>query len=146
MSLNTPDTLLNFTSPRFTLISMTGTFPASILSSLHSLRPKHAKRAEQIAAAAKGAQIPYPDQTGPTRYAPAPKQPGSTITAKTATPLFPSSSVKIATTFLPIAEVETTVSVPAEMTATSMENQVSSSRSWNTAFDGSTLCTMHADC
>ncbi|KAL1958096.1 hypothetical protein VTO42DRAFT_5136 [Malbranchea cinnamomea] len=127
------DVPLVINSGRFTLTDMTGAFSATVAAALQSISttttdgPSSSSsdvlaRRQAAGAVALSAQIPYADQTGPTRYAPMPKQPGTKITLKSAEPLFPTSSYEIATTFLPTPTVETTVSQPAQLTATSMEN------------------------
>ncbi|KAL9034569.1 MAG: hypothetical protein Q9214_006988 [Letrouitia sp. 1 TL-2023] len=52
--------------------------------------------------------VPYTLQTGLIRYAPMQKPPGTHITAKTASRKYPTSSVRIATTFLPTPSQTTT--------------------------------------
>ncbi|KFY63025.1 hypothetical protein V496_04297 [Pseudogymnoascus sp. VKM F-4515 (FW-2607)] len=53
--------------------------------------------------------IPYSQQKGDTRYAPMQPKPPKAITATALKPLWPTSAVKIATTFLPAATVVTTI-------------------------------------
>ncbi|OAL75012.1 hypothetical protein A7D00_0610 [Trichophyton violaceum] len=66
--------------------------------------------------------VPYPEQTGLTRYAPAPKQPPKKIVKREPTPQFPPSPYKIATTFLAPPTVKTTVSASVTLTAEAHEN------------------------
>ncbi|KFY17760.1 hypothetical protein V492_00428 [Pseudogymnoascus sp. VKM F-4246] len=56
--------------------------------------------------------IPFDQQKGDTRYAPMQPKPGKKITATGLKPLWPTSSVKIATTFLPPATIATTITQP----------------------------------
>jgi hypothetical protein len=72
--------------------------------------------------------VEYTLQTGPTRYASMQPQPPTKITAKTAKPLHPTSSVKIATTFLPIANAQTTVTQSQTHKVISIENTVCGSK------------------
>ncbi|EFE33323.1 uncharacterized protein ARB_07683 [Trichophyton benhamiae CBS 112371] len=69
--------------------------------------------------------VPYPEQTGLTRYAPVPKQPPKKIVKRSATPQFPTSPYKVATTFLPPPTVRTTISASVTLTAEAHENTVS---------------------
>ncbi|KAI9373145.1 hypothetical protein BJX61DRAFT_400335 [Aspergillus egyptiacus] len=66
--------------------------------------------------------VPYPSQTGPTRYAPLAKKPGTAIATAAPTPQFPASSYKIATEYLAPATVETTLSASETASATMIEN------------------------
>lgn len=68
--------------------------------------------------------VPYSEQTGATRYAPMPKHPDTTITAKTRKRQFPTSPYRIATTLLPPATVLETVYATQTFTTTSIENSV----------------------
>jgi hypothetical protein len=69
--------------------------------------------------------VPYQDQlTGLTRYAPAAKHPGTTITAKSRTRQFPTSSYSVATTYLSEPTVEVTVTATATFSTSSIENTV----------------------
>ncbi|KFZ09468.1 hypothetical protein V502_08747 [Pseudogymnoascus sp. VKM F-4520 (FW-2644)] len=61
--------------------------------------------------------IPYDQQKGDTRYAPMQPKPPKAITATKVTPLWPTSAVKIATTFLPAATIVTTITQPPTGTA-----------------------------
>lgn len=137
-------------SPHFTLTSMTGTFSPNLLHGAHSLAPTSASseieelrirqagglepgveglgvRARVGARDVDGANpftIPYQLQTGLTRYAPMAKKPGTSITAKTATPQYPTSSYEIATTYLPQPTVQVTISAPVTYSTSSIENTV----------------------
>jgi len=53
--------------------------------------------------------IPYNQQIGNTKYAPMQPVPPTKITATNTSPLWPTSGVTIATTFLPVATIVTTL-------------------------------------
>lgn len=76
------------------------------------------------AVGAKGYTVPYHLQTGPTRYAPMAKKPGTRVTAKTATPQYPTSDYEVATAYLPPATVEVTLSASQTYSTSSIENTV----------------------
>lgn len=127
---STGGTMINF-SPRFTLSGMTGNFPAAALEGLPATSTKARSSINQVAsnnaAAAPGDDsfdVPYNEQTGPTRYAPMMAHPPTAITKKNTEPLFPTSSVVIATTFLPIATVATTITQSNTYSVSQMENTV----------------------
>ncbi|KAI9036593.1 putative beta-1,6-glucan biosynthesis protein (Knh1) [Aspergillus affinis] len=69
--------------------------------------------------------IPYHLQTGPTRYAPMAKKPGSTIPEKSPTPQFPTSSYSVATTYLAAPTVQATISATRTYSVVSIENTAS---------------------
>lgn len=71
--------------------------------------------------------IAYTMQTGPTRYAPMQPVPPKTVTAKNTKPLYPASSVVIATTFLPIPSIQTTITQSQTFSVSSGVNTVSCS-------------------
>jgi hypothetical protein len=62
--------------------------------------------------------------TGLTKYAPMQPKPGSTITATNTAPLFPPSLFTVATTFLPIPSIVTTITQAITYSTSSMENTV----------------------
>lgn len=68
--------------------------------------------------------IPYGEQTGPTRYAPMPKRAGSTIADKSPTPQYPPFPFSIATTYLPPPTVQYTDTAYLTWTTHSIENTV----------------------
>lgn len=121
-------------SDRFTLNGMTGTFPASIESDLNSIsgssgpRPVNVqvdeRQAVQDAVGAGPYAIPYGQQTGLTRYAPMQKVPGTKITATNTAPLYPPSSVKLATTYLPNPTIVTTFTETQTFVVASHPNTV----------------------
>ena len=133
-------TVTNY-SPRFTLSGMTGTFPANVLAGLktvsgtagpatvNSVAQSNQNPAAGAGAAAGGPaaslySIPYPDQTGLTRYAPMPPQPVTSITMNKPTPQWPTSAVQYAQTNLPTPSVVTTITATVTFSVSSMENTV----------------------
>ncbi len=125
--------VINYSS-RFTLTGMTGTFTADVTTALGTVTGTTGPPTQLIAAAggaadasAAGGQfgIPYNQQTGLTRYAPMQPLPPHTITEQNTSPLWPTSSVSIATTFLPIPSIQTTVTQNPTYAFTSHENTVS---------------------
>lgn len=130
-------TVTNF-SNRFTLTGMVGTFPAAVLESNKAIAgtagpPTVKALAGQPAAGGAGAVdqgawgTPYDEQVGPTRYAPMQPVPPTKITATNTEPLWPTSSVPIATTFLPVlgTAIVTTQTQPQTFKANSHANTVS---------------------
>ena len=116
---------------------MTGTFPASVTSGLSGLsgtsgpatendyNAAGANGAADGGPVAAGATVTYTLQTGPIRYAPMQGKPGAKITAKSASPRYPSSSVSIAKTWLPTPVAVTTHTVSATYSTSSHANTVS---------------------
>jgi hypothetical protein len=131
--------MINF-SPRFSLTGMTGTFSAVVQDGLPAKSTKARASINQVAeegaAAPAGGDfaVPYNEQTGPTRYAPMMSRPPTAITKKDTKPLFPTSSVSIATTFLPVADVATTLTQSNTYSVSQVENTVRArckiQRSW----------------
>lgn len=124
--------VINYSS-RFTLAAMTGVFGSDIASALAAVTgtagpaDPPAAAAPVPAAANPGSDqfaIPYNEQTGNVRYAPMQPLPPSSITAQNTSPLWPTSSVVIATTFLPIPTVTTTYTQAATWAFTSHPNTV----------------------
>ncbi|MCJ1299011.1 hypothetical protein MMC08_001802 [Hypocenomyce scalaris] len=117
-------------SPRFSIAGMTGTFPANVIAGIATISGTAGPATEnnvaqnQAAAGTQGGEftVPYTLQTGLTRYAPMQPQPPTKITAQSATPQFPTSSVVIATTWLPSASEVTTFTQTATYSVSSMEN------------------------
>lgn len=123
-------------SDRFALKGMTGVFPASVEADLAGVSGTagpppvnvHIGERQAAAGAAAGVEasfaIPYPLQDGPTKYAPMQPVPGTKITATNTAPLYPTSSVSLASTFLPIPTVVTTVTQSQTFVAASHANTV----------------------
>lgn len=119
---------------------MTGTLPASIVGAISSLPAgtttgpasstldtdtPQAAGADGTVEYANSYEIPYTLQTGPTRYAPMQPIPGTKITATAASMLHPTSSVVLATTYLPSAtQYQTTVTQSQTFSVSSIENPV----------------------
>jgi len=113
--------VINYSS-RFKLTGMTGVFPADVTAALATVSGATGPpTSNNVVAAAPPAgttaapgdtgvyAIPYNQQSGPIKYAPMQPFPPTSITATNTAPLWPTSSVVIATTFLPIPSVQTTV-------------------------------------
>ncbi|KAJ9301489.1 hypothetical protein DTO271G3_1624 [Paecilomyces variotii] len=135
-----PDAEVVNYSKRFTLTQMTGTFPSNVRDGLASVsddlggpgskvdEEQSTLEREELRKRQETGEytVPYQDQlTGLTRYAPAAKQPGTTITAKTPKRQFPTSAYVVATTFLPEPTVEVTLSASATFSTSSIENTAS---------------------
>lgn len=128
-------TVYNF-SPRFTLTGMTGVFSATVKAALVTA-PGTAgpDTINNIAAAADGTTaaavgsalytVPYNLQTGLIKYAPMQPVPGTKITAKSATPLFPTSSYSIASTYMALPSITLTMTLTQTFSVSSAENTVS---------------------
>jgi hypothetical protein len=124
--------VINYSS-RFTLTGMTGTFTPDVIAGLETVTGTTGPPAQLIAAAGGAAAgtgadgqfgIPYNQQTGLTKYAPMQPLPPTSITQQNISPLWPTSSVPIATTFLPVPSVQTTVTQNPTYVFTSHENTV----------------------
>lgn len=123
-------------SPRFTLTGMTGTTEKTYADAAADAGTKVPDNEDQTsnnadAAAGAGAEqtgIPLESQTGLMRYAPMQKVPPTKITKKDTKPLYPTSSYKIATTFLPTPSITKTQTASQTFSADSMENSVRSCR------------------
>jgi hypothetical protein len=108
-------------SSRFTLSGMTGSFPASVVTGLQSVTGTDGPPAvNQVAAPATAA-------AGAAGFdAPMQPVPPTKITAVNTSPQYPSSSVVLATTFLPIASIVTTLTQPNTFAVSSHPNTVRS--------------------
>ena len=126
-------------SDRFSYSGMTGAWDAATKQSLATIAGTKGPKAEdntvaapkpgKPAAAAPEAGdfgVEYTMQTGPTRYAPMQPVPPTKITAKNTKPLYPTSSVKIATTFLPPPDIQTTITQSQTYSVESRQNTVCS--------------------
>ncbi|KAI1006184.1 hypothetical protein K3495_g2038 [Podosphaera aphanis] len=118
-------------SDRFTMIGMTGTFSAAVTTDLAKVTSSHGPKAiNNVAAAANQAAdgedgpwaTPYTLQTGLTKYAPMQPIPPTAITATNTKPLWPTSSVDIAKTYLPIPSQVTTLTQSQTFSAESHAN------------------------
>lgn len=126
--------VINF-SPHFTLSGMQGTFSTKVKSGLPVSDTGARDTVNQVAnnpagsggdAGNDGFNVPYNEQTGLTRMAPMMSVPPTKITKKNTQPLFPTSSVSIATTYLPIATVATTITQSNTHSVQQVENTVRS--------------------
>lgn len=128
-------TVTNY-SPRFSLTGMTGTFPPNVEAGIKKVKgttsPPTAKdlanspdagAPDPVAPDASYA-IPFLSQTGTIMYAPMQGRPGTKITAKSISPAYPTSSVKIATTHLPPPKQITTHTLSMTISTSSRENTV----------------------
>jgi len=118
-------------SDRFSYSGMSGAFPASIKTGLAGISGTTGPDTQDNTAQNPGAApvggdfgVAYTMQTGPTRYAPMQPVPPKTITAKNTKPLYPTSSVQIATTRLPIPKIQTTITQSQTYSVSSRENTV----------------------
>ena len=123
-------TVINY-SPRFSLTGMTGIFPPAVTDGLAGVTGTDGPPTlNQVAGQNNkpGADGPYAQpytlQTGLTRYAPMQPVPPTKITANKATPLWPTSSVSIAKTWLPRPSIVTTLTQNPTYSVTSRENNV----------------------
>ncbi|KAI5290720.1 hypothetical protein KEM54_000648 [Ascosphaera aggregata] len=113
-------------SKRFGFMSLTGKFSNRISDILFHLHPT-VTQAPPIPPSVgellkRQVGAPYAKQTGKTKYAPVPKQPGTKITKKATKPLYPTSSYKIASVPLDDATIKTTISASATFSTKSIEN------------------------
>lgn len=129
-------TVWNYSS-RFTLSGMTGTFSAAVQAAVNvdpgtkgpptvnSVVSAQKPVAGNPTAPADGLWgTPYNLQTGLTKYAPMQPVPGSSITATNTAPLWPTSAVVFATTFLPLPTVLTTLTQTGTFSVASRANTV----------------------
>lgn len=139
ISAATGGTVINY-SDRFTLSSMTGTFPPSVLTGLRTVTgtagPADVNNinAGQVAPAASvpaaGDPIyntPYTLQSGTIRYAPMPPMAQTKITAKNAVRLYPTSAYTVYKKIAGTPNAITTNTAPLTFSVQSIEPTVSSS-------------------
>jgi hypothetical protein len=123
-------------SDRFTLTGMVGTTLDAYVTAAAAAGTKVPAMVDGVsnnAAADPGAAgdaangnsgIPFASQTGLMRYAPMQSVPPTKITKKDTKPLYPTSSVKIAVSFLPTPSATKTQTATQTFSADSMENTV----------------------
>jgi hypothetical protein len=124
-------------SDRFSYSGMLGKWDAAAKTALATIDgTKGPKAVDNTVAAVKPANpvaaapeagdfdVEYTMQTGPTRYAPMQPVPPTKVTATNTKPLYPTSSVKIATTFLPIPDIQTTITQSQTYSVSSRANTV----------------------
>jgi hypothetical protein len=90
-----------------------------------------------VAAGAAEYTVPYALQTGLTKYAPMQSVPPTKITLKNFTPLYPTSSYKIATAALPVGTIATTITQSQTFSVAIQENTVRHPASLNPRFANS---------
>jgi len=129
-------TVINYSS-RFTLTGMTGSFSPAVTTALASVSGTAGPATvNNVAAAAPAAGagtaaagefgVPYTLQTGLTKFAPMQPVPPTSITATNTAPLWPTSSVVFASTFLPIPSQVTTLTQAQTFSVSSHANTVCS--------------------
>lgn len=119
-------------SDRFSYSGLSGSWGANVKKALDDLDttsgPATKDTTSNPAADADGAagdyDVAYTMQTGTIRYAPMQPVPPKKITATNTKPLYPTSSVKIATTALPIPSIQKTITQSQTLTFSSVENTV----------------------
>jgi hypothetical protein len=122
-------TVTNY-SNRFTLTGMTGTFSAAVTADLLTVSgttgpPTANDVTGGTAAVDEGVWgTPYSLQTGLTRYAPMQPVPPTAITATNTAPLYPTSSVVLASTYLATPSIVTTLTQPQTFVVSSHANTV----------------------
>ena len=114
---------------------MTGSFPPNVAAGIKKVKGTTGPSTENnVADSGAGApdpiapdasyDIPFLSQTGTIMYAPMQGRPGTKITAKAARAAYPTSSVKIASTFLPPPKQVTTHTLSMTASTSSHENTV----------------------
>lgn len=120
-------------SDRFSMSGMTGKFDDTVATALKKVSGTNGpdSKDETSSGDAANAQpadsmfdVEYTMQTGATRYAPMQPMPGTKITKKTASPMYPTSSVPIAKTKLPIPTILVTITQSRTHSVSSMVNTV----------------------
>ena len=125
-------TLITY-SDRFSYSGMKGSFPDKIKPFLTNIAGTDGPASEDTTTNAANAPnpvagdfgVPYSMQTGAIRYAPMQPVPPKKITAKNTKPLYPTSSVVIATAKLPIPKIQKTLTQPQTHIVSSRQNPVS---------------------
>jgi hypothetical protein len=137
ISAATGGTVVNF-SDRFTLSSMTGTFSTTVTAGLKTVSgttgpaTQNNIQAAQVGGAATTAtsagaasyNLAYTLQTGTIRYAPMPPMAKSSITAKNASPQYPTSAYTVYQTIAGTPNAVTTNTMPITFSASSREATV----------------------
>jgi hypothetical protein len=98
--------------------------PIAVDNTVAAAKPANAAPAAPAAPEAGDFDVEYTMQTGPTRYAPMQPVPPTKVTATNTKPLYPTSSVRIATTFLPIPDIQTTITQSQTYSVSSRANTV----------------------
>lgn len=135
ISAATGGVVINY-SGRFSLANMAGTFPAVVTEGLKTVTgtagppTENDIQAPQVGgggtAAAGGAQYgtPYTMQSGPVRYAPMPPMAQTKITAKNASPQWPTSAYTVYAAIAGHPNAISTNTAPQTFSTVSMENTV----------------------
>ncbi|KAL2064093.1 hypothetical protein VTL71DRAFT_4587 [Oculimacula yallundae] len=126
-------------SNRFTLTGMTGVFSPAVEAGVKAVSgtsgPPTVNKVAQNAGATGTAPgdgafaTPYNMQTGLTKYAPMQPVPPTAITATNLSPLWPTSAVQFATTFLPLPSQVTTLTQPGTYSMSSRVNTAAAASS-----------------
>ena len=124
-------------SNHFTLTGMTGAFPAPVLAAASAVTattpPAVVNKLANAPAPNPGAPgaedpalftVPFNLQEGTVRYAAMQPVPPTAITATNTAPLYPTSAVKFASTFLPIPTIATTYTQEGTFSVASHPNTV----------------------
>jgi hypothetical protein len=119
-------------SPRFSYSGQKGKFKDIVLTGMKTVKGNAGppsvdattKNGAPVAPDAELFDVDYAMQTGPTRYAPMQPIPGTKVTKKDAKPQYPTSSVPIAKSHLPIPTIETTVTQSQTHKVSSVANTV----------------------
>ncbi|TVY71307.1 Cell wall synthesis protein KRE9 [Lachnellula suecica] len=119
-------------SSRFTLTGMTGSFAPAVVTANAAVTgtagPPTVNAVASAAVPAAGTTaagdfgIAYTLQTGLTRYAPMQPIPPTAITATATTPLYPTSAVQFASTYMAVPSILTTLTQPQTYSAASHAN------------------------
>jgi len=122
-------TVTNY-SNRFTLTGMAGTFSQAVTNALLTVSGTTGPDTVNDVTGTSGTTAveegawgtPYNLQTGLTRYAPMQPVPPTAITATNVSPLWPTSSVSLASTYLAIPSIVTTLTQPQTFSVSSHAN------------------------
>jgi len=114
---------------RFSLTGMTGTFTPGVLAGIAAIGtstngPPTSDGIGKGAALTGPWDTPFSLQVGPTRYAPMQPRPGTKITATEMKMLYPTSSARLATTFISKGNAVTTKTQKQTFSTGSRENAV----------------------
>lgn len=124
-------TVINY-SKRFSLTGMTGTFPQAVLDGMEDVTGLDGPPTKNDVAGQQASQtiaeglygVPYNEQTGPTKYCPMQPLPPTKIIKDKPTPLWPTSGVTFAKTFMPTPQQVTTLTLAQTFSVASRMNDV----------------------
>lgn len=122
-------TVINY-SKRFSLTGMTGTFPQAVLDGMEDVTGLDGPPTKNDVAGQQASQtiaeglygVPYNEQTGPTKYCPMQPLPPTKIIKDKPTPLWPTSGVTFAKTFMPTPQQVTTLTLAQTFSVASRMN------------------------